>query len=101
MKKTALLEEVIHTVHEHSVNHYDDTVPIHDMRFESLERMDISGQSFGVLPSAQKLFANRLRVPHSYLMRCPAELQKDNLQYWLDREARTETRSFVGSMAIL
>jgi hypothetical protein len=39
-----------------------------------------------VLPSAQRLFANRLRIPHSYLVRCPAELQAENLNHWIREE---------------
>ena len=86
MRTTTTLEKVINTVHEQSARHYDEIVPITDMRFDSLERMNIAGQSFGVLPSAQKLISNRLRVPFSYLVRCPEDLQQANLQYWLERE---------------
>jgi len=35
-------------------------VSVRDMTFENLERIDIAGQSFGVLSSAQRLLANRL-----------------------------------------
>ncbi len=94
MKKTATFEEVVQTVHDVSKDHYDETVRVKDMEFENADWMTIGGNRFQVLPSAQRLFANRLRVPHSYLMRCPAELQKDNLQYWLDREARKRETLF-------
>jgi hypothetical protein len=30
--------------------------------------------------------SNRLRVPYSYLSRCPAELQAKNLNYWIEQE---------------
>jgi hypothetical protein len=54
--------------------------------------MWISGKEVEVLPSAQRLFANRLRVPHSYLVRCPAELQAENLNHWIREEReRRET----------
>ena len=88
MRTTTTLESVINSVHEQSANHYDDIVPVRDMRFESLVRMNIAGKSFGVLRSAQRLLANRLRVPFSYLNRCPAELQSENLNYWIEQEAR-------------
>ncbi|MBI9086079.1 MAG: DUF932 domain-containing protein [Desulfobacterales bacterium] len=94
MKATSTLENVITLVHEQSANHYDETVPVADMRFASLERMDIAGQSFGVLPSAQRLLSNRLRVPYSYLARCPEELQAENLNYWIEREARNRQALF-------
>ena len=88
------LESAITRVHDASVNHYDDIVPVQDMRFDSLERLDIAGQSFGVLPSAQRLLANRLRVPFSYLSRCPEDLQAENLNYWIAQEARNRETFF-------
>ncbi|MFH2001962.1 MAG: DUF932 domain-containing protein [Planctomycetota bacterium] len=94
MRTTTTLESVINTVHEQSAGHYDESVPVRDMRFASLERMDIAGQSFGVLPSAQRLLSNRLKVPYSYLSRCPQELQAENLNYWIEREARNRQSFF-------
>ncbi|MDP2644527.1 MAG: DUF932 domain-containing protein [Desulfobacterales bacterium] len=94
MRTNTTLENVINRVHEQSSNNYDETVAVHDMRFDSLERMDIAGQSFGVLPSAQRLLANRLRVPFSYLVRCPWELQAENLNYWIERETRNRHSLF-------
>jgi hypothetical protein len=94
MRTNTTLENVISRVHEQSDNHYDNIVAVRDMRFDSLERMTIAGQSFGVLPSAQRLLANRLRVPFSYLVRCPQELQAENLNYWIEREARIRQSLF-------
>ena len=94
MRNTDTLENVIGKVHEISANNYDEIIPIRDMQFENLDRMEISGQSFGVLPSAQRLLANRLRVPFSYLMRCPEHLQRDNLQYWLEQERNNRETLF-------
>ena len=75
MRKTTTLENAITKVHELSQNNYDEIIPVRDMMFDSLVRMNIAGQSFGVLFSAQRLLANMLKVPFSYLNRCPAELQ--------------------------
>ncbi|MFH1982969.1 MAG: DUF932 domain-containing protein [Pseudomonadota bacterium] len=94
MKTTRTLESAITLVHNASANHYDDTVAIRDMRFSSLEQMTIAGQSFAVQPSAQRLLANRLRVPYSYLDRCPEDLQQANLNYWLERESLTRQSLF-------
>lgn len=94
MRTTETLEKVINRVHEQSAINYDETVPVQDMRFSSLEQMDIAGQSFGVLPSAGRLLANRLRVPFSYLSRCPQELQAENLNYWIEQEARNRNVLF-------
>ena len=87
MKNVKTLESAIIRVHEQSANHYDETIAIRDMRFRDLEQLEIAGQSFAVLPSAQRLIANRLRIPFSYLSRCPVDLQQSNLNYWLERES--------------
>ena len=94
MRTITTLESVINRVHEQSASHYDEIVPVNDMRFSPLERMDIAGQPFGVLPSAQRLLANRLRVPFSYLNRCPQKLQAENLNYWIEQEARNRRALF-------
>lgn len=92
MRSIDRFENVISKVHEVSANHYDETLPLADMLFHSLNRMQISGKEVEVLPSAQRLFANRLRVPHSYLVRCPGDLQAENLNHWLrEEQQRRET----------
>ena len=94
MKIHTTLEKAITVVHEASAGHYDEIIPVQDMRFDHLERMTIAGQPFEVLPSAQRLLANRLRVPYSYLARCSQDLQQANLQYWLDQESRRRETFF-------
>jgi hypothetical protein len=73
---------------------YDETLSLAEMHFDSLERMSIAGRDFEVLPSAQRLFANRLRIPHSYLVRCPADLQAENLNHWLKEEQKERETLF-------
>lgn len=89
MTRIETLETVINEVREQSANHFDEIVPVNDMQFDSLTRMWISGRPIEVAPSAQRLLANRLRVPFSYLSRCPDELQARNLNYWIEQERRT------------
>jgi len=92
MRKIDTFESVIGRVNAMSAHHFDETIPVTDMLFHSLNRMWISGKEMEVLPSAQRLFANRLRIPHSYLTRCPQELQARNLNHWIQEEAeRRET----------
>ena len=86
MRNIDRFENVIGKVHEMSAHHFDETLPLGDMQFQSLTRMSISGKDVQVLPSAQRLFANRLRIPHSYLARCPGDLQAENLNHWLRQE---------------
>jgi hypothetical protein len=47
-----------------------------------------------VAPTAQRLLSNRLRVPYSYLSRCPAELQARNLNYWIEQERQQRETFF-------
>jgi len=94
MRRKTTLENAIGNVHEISQNNYDEIIPVRDMTFECLERINITGQSFGVLPSAQRLLANRLRVPHSYLSRCPYQLQAENLNYWIEQERKNRETLF-------
>jgi hypothetical protein len=94
MKTTETLENVINIVNEKSANHYDQAVSVNEMRFSSLRQMDIAGQSFRVLNSAQRLLANRLKVPYSYLSRCPEDLQAENLNYWISQERRNRQNLF-------
>jgi hypothetical protein len=86
MRNIDTFESVISKIHEMSASYYDETIPVTDMLFHSIDRMRISGKEVEVLPSAQRLFANRLRVPHSYLVRCPSDLQADNLNHWIREE---------------
>lgn len=88
MTKITTLETVINEVHQDSINHFDETIPVQDMHFDSLNQMWVSGRQIDIAPSAQHLLSNRLRVPHSYLSRCPENLQAENLNYWVEKESQ-------------
>ncbi len=98
MRTTETLENAIGRVHEVSVTNHDEIVPIKEMQFENLNRVQIADLSFGVLPSAQRLIANRLRIPFSYLNRCPEHLQRDNIRYWLEQERKNRETLFCRFM---
>ena len=85
---TTTLENVITEVHQESINHFDEVMPVHEMSFDSLNKMWISGKQVDVATSAQRLLSNRLRVPYSYLSRCPEDLQQQNLNFWIEQEAQ-------------
>ena len=89
MVTTTTLENVITEVHQNSINHFDEVMPVHEMSFDNLNNMWISGKQVDVAPSAQRLLSNRLRVPYSYLSRCPEDLQAENLNI-LGRKRSTE-----------
>ena len=46
------------------------------------------------MPIAQRLIANRLRIPQSYLSRCPEDLQAENLNYWIEKEHKNRETFF-------
>lgn len=94
MRGTTTLENVVSRVHQMSVDYHDETVPLSDIEFHSLEHARVAGQEVMVLPTAQRLLANRIRVPHSYLSRCPSHLQAENLSYWLKEEQKTRQTFF-------
>lgn len=94
MSQTTTLENVINTIHTMSMNHYDETIPVQDMEFDSLSQMWVSGKPVEVMPSAQRLLANRLRVPYTYLERCPTDLQANNLNFWIKKEAKQRQTFF-------
>ncbi len=45
MIKTTTLENVINEVHQESINHFDEVMPVHEMSFDSLNQMWISLQT--------------------------------------------------------
>jgi hypothetical protein len=93
MKATTTLGNLIEQVETMSAGNFDETVSLSEIEFSSLNEMWIGGVGVEVLPQAQRLLANRLRTPFSYLDRCPAELQAENLNYWLEQE-RKERNTF-------
>ena len=93
MKATTTLGNLIDQVETMSAGNFDETVSLSEIEFGSLNEMWIGGVGVELLPQAQRLLANRLRTPFSYLDRCPAELQAENLNYWLEQE-RKERNTF-------
>jgi len=94
MRGNTTFENVVGRVNEISAYNHDETIPVVDMEFDDLNYMWIGSNRVEVLPSAQRLLANRLRVPYSYLVRCPQELQARNLNYWLRQEQKSRETLF-------
>jgi hypothetical protein len=88
------LGNFIEQVQDHAAGNFDETVSLSEIEFASLREAWIGGVGVEVLPQAQRLLANRLRVPFTYLDRCPAELQARNLNYWLEQEKRERETFF-------
>lgn len=88
MRGTGTLESLIGKVHMMSRGNYDEVIPVADIEFEGLGTARIGGKELAVLPSAQRLVANKLRIPMTYLERCPQDLQAHNLNHWVKEEAK-------------
>jgi hypothetical protein len=69
-------------------------VPVKALEFESLTQVWVDNVSGEVSQTAARLFSNRLKVPYSYLMRCPDSLVADNLNHWIAEEAKTRETFF-------
>jgi hypothetical protein len=91
---TTTLGNLIEQVETISTGNFDETVSLNEIEFSSLNEMWIGGVGVEVLPQAQKLFTSRLRVPFSYLERCPADLQAENLNHWLEQERKQRETFF-------
>jgi len=94
MRATTNFGNLIEHVETMSAGNFDETVSLSEIEFNSLDEMFIVGVGVEILPQGQKLLANRLRVPFSYLERCPAELQAKNLNYWLEQERKARQTFF-------
>ena len=88
--KLVTLNEVYDRVDKLSENCYDRLIPVKDVEFESLSRVKIGYDSHYMKRIAQRSIANRLGIPYQYLEKCPAELQKKNLDYWIEKERNDE-----------
>jgi hypothetical protein len=95
MRATTTLGNLIEQVETMSAGNFDETVSLNEMEFASLNEMWIGGVGVEVLPQAQRLLSNRLRVPFTYLERCPAELQAENLNHWLKEERKQRETFFL------
>ena len=94
MRQKTTFQKAKEQVELRAANCFDETIPVVDMRFDNLNKIWIAGGEFEVLPSAQRLLANRLRIPHGYLARCPEDLQAHNLNYWLEQERKQRESLF-------
>jgi hypothetical protein len=95
MKATTTLGNLIEQVETMSAGNFDETVSLSEIEFGSLNEMWIGGVGVEVLPQAQRLLSSRLRVPFSYLERCPADLQAENLNHWLKEERKQRQTFFL------
>jgi len=86
MSKLIPLGEVRERVTEISQNHWDDLIPVKDVQFLGLNRMNIAGNEHDLKPAAQRGISYRLGIPYPYLQKCDSLLQAVNLNDWLQKE---------------
>ena len=86
MSNMTTLEKVYDRVTSMARFHEDRLIPVDDVSFEDLERVCISGATYSMRPIAQQSICYRLGIPIHYLRKCPSEIQKNNLDYWIRHE---------------
>ena len=90
MSTMTSLKKVMDQVHMMSENHTDELIPVKDISFDNLETVSVSGDYHTLRPIAQQSIANCLGIPIQYLRKCPPEIQKLNMNYWIEKERNEE-----------
>jgi hypothetical protein len=80
------LENVYDRVANMARTHSDRLIPVDDVSFTDLDSVCISGATYNLRPIAQQSICYRLGIPIHYLRKCPAEIQQNNLNYWIKHE---------------
>jgi hypothetical protein len=90
MSNMTTLGKVMNQVNRMSQNHMDKLIPVKDISFDDLKRVSIAGEYHALRPIAQQSVANRLGIPIQYLRKCPPEIQRLNMNYWIEKERNEE-----------
>jgi hypothetical protein len=90
MSEMTTLEKVYDRAHKMTEGHHDQFINVKELSFHSLEMISISGKQHLLKPIAQQSIANRLGIPIHYLRKCPPDIQRSNINYWLAREKNDE-----------
>lgn len=83
MEKAMNIREVKDFLEERQTHLYDQVHPASSVNFQSFSEIVIAGHSYQMARSAQRLFAQKLKIPLDYLSRCPEPLQETNLNHWI------------------
>ena len=90
MNSMITLEKVLDKAYTMSRDCHDKLVKVKDVSFRSLDTVYIGDEPHNLKPVAQQSVANRLGIPIQYLRRCPADIQKLNLNHWIKHERNEE-----------
>jgi hypothetical protein len=88
MNALTTLGEVNARVQKMSEFCLDRTVKVKRIEFPDLQNVRIEGVPYPMRTLAQRAICYRLGIPFEYLRRCPAEIQSENLNYWIRQEKR-------------
>ena len=86
MSALTTLGEVNARVQKMSEFCLDQTFKVKRIAFDDLQTIRIEGIPYPLRMLAQKSICTRLTIPFEYLRRCPQEIQKENLNYWIKQE---------------
>jgi len=64
----------------------DKIIDVPEISFDSLEWVRFGNEPHKLRVVAQRSISNRLGIPHSYLKKCPTDIQAMNLNHWITRE---------------
>ena len=84
------LEKVYDRAYKMTQGHHDQFIKVQELSFHSLEMVSISGETHSLKPIAQQSIANRLGIPITYLRKCPPDIQRTNINYWMEREKNNQ-----------
>jgi len=86
MDKLISLQEVFDRVDTLSKHCTDKIIDVPEISFDSLEWVRFGNEPHKLRVVAQRSISNRLGIPHSYLKKCPTDIQAMNLNHWITRE---------------
>jgi hypothetical protein len=90
MSEMTMLEKVYDRAQKMTEGHVDRFINVKELRFQSLEMVSISGDEHPLKPIAQQAIANRLGIPVHYLRKCSPDIQRMNINYWMEKEKNEE-----------
>ena len=88
MSSMTTLEKVCDRVANMARSHHDKMISVDDVSFNDLETICISGEPHRLRNMAQQSICYRLGIPINYLRKCPPDLQRNHLNYWMKNEKR-------------
>lgn len=87
MSQTTTLMRLANTLQTMSRDYNDNLLPVRAIHFNNLESIQADGEELEMSRLAQQAISRRLRIPYTYLARCPQSMQAEQLNHWLKHES--------------